>query len=229
MTTTTDNVKPLTLDEGPLRSALDDIGAAKAAVDRAKANVDHRRQDFVDLFQEILTETDDVAEDTAAAIVGELYWEHDELRVADLTAATGLSSTQLLRLAGPRRAEAPCRRCAAPTEILRTSRSRTPSGLCPTCREYDEQAWVTSVRQDALAYAPFDAPSPAAESSVASADLRRLVDHLERLLSSQQCDNSLTHTRRWARREGLSVRAVVAAVEGRGGFCDCEVVLNVTE
>jgi len=41
------------------------------------------------------------------------------------------------------------------------------------------------------------------------------------------CDGSLRHTREWASRTGRDPEAVVALVQGRGGFCDCEVLGNV--
>lgn len=226
----------LSLAAGPLHEALHEITRAKEAIEVAKADVERRRGDFAELLRSTLHDAEDLDEEAAVEVIGELYWDHDQVRVADLTAATGLSSTQLKRVAGNQRVEAPCRRCQAPTEVLRTSRSGTPSGLCPACREFEELQWLAQARQDPLAYAPFDEPwssaglddlPPPTSTSVRVTDLRRLVEHLERLLSSQQCDNALTHTRRWARREGLSVGAVEAAVKGRGGYCDCEVVLNV--
>lgn len=40
------------------------------------------------------------------------------------------------------------------------------------------------------------------------------------------CDNTLRAARRWTTNAGLNWQRLQAALEGRGAFCDCELVLN---
>ncbi len=42
------------------------------------------------------------------------------------------------------------------------------------------------------------------------------------------CDHTLTHTRAWLKAHKKPLRANLKAIEERGGYCDCEVLLNVT-
>jgi hypothetical protein len=58
--------------------------------------------------------------------------------------------------------------------------------------------------------------------------LRELGDYLDQQLArSDDCDDTLRHTIRWLKRNDLSVQACVAWLENEGGYCDCEVILNV--
>lgn len=41
------------------------------------------------------------------------------------------------------------------------------------------------------------------------------------------CDHTLVRTLEWVRRAGADAADVVAGLERLGGFCDCEVLLNV--
>ena len=43
------------------------------------------------------------------------------------------------------------------------------------------------------------------------------------------CDNTSRATKAWARREEVPWAWLRDALEERGGFCDCEVLLNVLE
>ena len=42
------------------------------------------------------------------------------------------------------------------------------------------------------------------------------------------CDKTLSRTRTWSEREGMDAENVLASVQEFGGFCDCEVLGNVT-
>ncbi len=41
------------------------------------------------------------------------------------------------------------------------------------------------------------------------------------------CDGSLLFATRWAEDHGVNVNLLQQALESRGGYCDCEVLLNV--
>ena len=60
--------------------------------------------------------------------------------------------------------------------------------------------------------------------------LAELGDYLASMLPTPStCDHTLHHTRRWLERSGLSnLDRIVAALQQRGGHCDCEVSRNVT-
>ena len=42
------------------------------------------------------------------------------------------------------------------------------------------------------------------------------------------CDHTLRHTQSWAEQQGLDAQRVLESVSEFGGFCDCEVLFNVT-
>lgn len=42
------------------------------------------------------------------------------------------------------------------------------------------------------------------------------------------CDHTLKHTRVWLKAHKMTLRDNVRALEERGGYCDCEVLLNVS-
>lgn len=42
------------------------------------------------------------------------------------------------------------------------------------------------------------------------------------------CDHTLGHTRAWLKAHNKTLRDNVSAIKERGGYCDCEVLLNVS-
>jgi len=46
-------------------------------------------------------------------------------------------------------------------------------------------------------------------------------------LQERGCDHSLRAAREWAAGAGVAWPALQVALEGNGGYCDCEVLLNV--
>lgn len=42
------------------------------------------------------------------------------------------------------------------------------------------------------------------------------------------CDHTLKHTRAWLKAHKKTLRDNVRAIKERGGYCDCEVLLNVS-
>ncbi len=211
----------LYLDDGPLGEALQAIDLALAGIETAKATLTARRHDFARVFRdEVVAHAEDPRlADDLAAVIRALYWEYPTLRLADLSAATGLDNERIRRLAGPRVVEAACLGCGTPTEVLQTRRSERREGRCPDCRQ--------------PAFDPFTSPPtwgpPPRPDLPAPPDvdwLDRLLAHLDARLRSVECDHQLTLTQRWALREGLDQDTVASRVRAFGGFCDCEVVAN---
>jgi hypothetical protein len=55
-----------------------------------------------------------------------------------------------------------------------------------------------------------------------------LYEHLKVLLSRSRCSHTLRRTRHWLQVQGVDVRANIEKIIDIGGFCDCEVLMNVT-
>jgi hypothetical protein len=45
-------------------------------------------------------------------------------------------------------------------------------------------------------------------------------------LEGAECDNTLKHTRAWIAANYLPADPIVEWLEGHGGYCDCEVLMN---
>jgi hypothetical protein len=60
--------------------------------------------------------------------------------------------------------------------------------------------------------------------------LRALLNYLEEQLFrvGVACDHTLSRTRTWAANQELDPERVLESVRAFGGYCDCEVALNVT-
>jgi hypothetical protein len=59
-------------------------------------------------------------------------------------------------------------------------------------------------------------------------ELFDLADYLYEKIDRRGCDHSVRFTKRWLRKNGIRhVRDVLEEFELHGGFCDCEVFLNV--
>jgi tetratricopeptide (TPR) repeat protein len=64
--------------------------------------------------------------------------------------------------------------------------------------------------------------------SLTADDLANLGQYLETALSQSPCDHSLAQTREWlASRPGAETDRILQALRHHGGYCDCEVLLNV--
>lgn len=57
--------------------------------------------------------------------------------------------------------------------------------------------------------------------------LESLVRHLEKSLEVRSCDHTLALTNSWAVRNELPLDALRQGLADFGGYCDCEVVMNV--
>ena len=67
----------------------------------------------------------------------------------------------------------------------------------------------------------------AARMPLDRARLEALLDHVEAAVAADGCDHTLTATEAWATREGVDLGRLHSGLEEYGGFCDCEVVMNV--
>ena len=58
-------------------------------------------------------------------------------------------------------------------------------------------------------------------------DLAALFQHLEDALGAEECDHSLVHARSFLASRSLPEAKIVRWLERSGGYCDCEVLMNV--
>lgn len=58
---------------------------------------------------------------------------------------------------------------------------------------------------------------------------RSLLRYVDELCALQGCDNTLQHAGTWARANGVSWPELSRALRSLGGFCDCEIGMNVAE
>jgi hypothetical protein len=59
------------------------------------------------------------------------------------------------------------------------------------------------------------------------AEFEALFKMLDKRLVTEGCDNTLRLTEAWLRKRGHSVASIVPWLKYHGGYCDCEVLLNV--
>ena len=71
-----------------------------------------------------------------------------------------------------------------------------------------------------------DAPRPA-PLPLEPAQCESLRQAITTGVESSGCDNTLVEAQLWARRERVPWPWLREALEERGGFCDCEVLMNV--
>lgn len=182
-----------------VQQALDEIDVADEAIDAAKQAKIERQERFVEVLRDHLEGLADRegATDAGAALLTTLYWDLVNVRIKDLQAASGLSGNELRRLVGPREATVNCFSCGTPTASVQ--RSRTGSAEWRQC---------TPCQQG-------------------PGELKDLFDFLADVLGRHRCDHRLTLTRVWATHNDRDPDAVVDELERRGGYCDCEVLLNV--
>jgi hypothetical protein len=65
---------------------------------------------------------------------------------------------------------------------------------------------------------------------VAAVTYQQLFEYLgKRLAAGEPCDNTLRLTQEFAIRHGLSFGELSQTLEGLGGYCDCEVLLNAQD
>ena len=60
-------------------------------------------------------------------------------------------------------------------------------------------------------------------------DVKHLVASVDTNVREAGCDHTLRFTEQWAAGYGVNWDDLVDVLEVNGAFCDCEVVLNITE
>jgi hypothetical protein len=58
---------------------------------------------------------------------------------------------------------------------------------------------------------------------------RSLLLYVDEMCALHGCDNTLTHAHTWARAHGVPWSSLSGSLRSLGGFCDCEVGMNVAE
>ncbi len=69
--------------------------------------------------------------------------------------------------------------------------------------------------------------SSAALMPLERAQLEELLDHVHAAVAADGCDSTWAGTDAWARGEGVDLEHLHRGLAEYGGFCDCEVVMNV--
>lgn len=64
---------------------------------------------------------------------------------------------------------------------------------------------------------------------ISISDFQNLFDALNEELENEPCDHSMQHTERFLDEHHLPVEKTVLWLHDNGGYCDCEVILNVEE
>ena len=72
-----------------------------------------------------------------------------------------------------------------------------------------------------------DMPPRAPALTLTAEQQSALAAAVARGLDKQACDNTLRAARQWAVDGGVDWPSLQAQLEGNGGYCDCEVLLNV--
>lgn len=57
--------------------------------------------------------------------------------------------------------------------------------------------------------------------------LEALLEHVDAVVAANGCDHTPAATDDWATREGIDLERLHEGLEEYGGFCDCEVLMNV--
>ena len=77
------------------------------------------------------------------------------------------------------------------------------------------------------AYLRAQQATAAAHLPLTEKQLRDLLDHVTAAVQADGCDHSLTAASAWASRAGVDVEQLQAGLAFFGGYCDCEVAMNV--
>lgn len=64
---------------------------------------------------------------------------------------------------------------------------------------------------------------------ISASQFRSLLRYVDELCSLHGCDGSLAHSRGWARANDVAWTSLGRSLRGLGGYCDCEVGMNVVE
>lgn len=79
-----------------------------------------------------------------------------------------------------------------------------------------KDAYLRAEQSSRAALVPLDRPQ-----------LKALLDHVEPAVEAHGCDHTRRAADTWAVQHGVDLPALHVALEEYGGYCDCEVVMNV--
>lgn len=77
------------------------------------------------------------------------------------------------------------------------------------------------------AYLRAEQASSATLMPIGRSHFEALLDHVEAAVEANGCDHTRKATDAWASANGLDLLSLHVALEEYGGYCDCEVVMNV--
>jgi hypothetical protein len=83
-------------------------------------------------------------------------------------------------------------------------------------RKQMKDAYLREEQASSAALMPLDRPQ-----------LEALLDHVEAAVEADGCDHSRRATDAWATAHRVELAGLHVALEEYGGYCDCEVVMNV--
>jgi hypothetical protein len=61
------------------------------------------------------------------------------------------------------------------------------------------------------------------------AQFQSLLHYVEEMIAMRGCDNTLDHAQTWARANDVGWARLGRSLRSLGGFCDCEIGLNVAQ
>ena len=56
---------------------------------------------------------------------------------------------------------------------------------------------------------------------------RSLLHYIDEMCALHGCDNTVSHAQTWARANDVAWAGLSRSLRGLGGFCDCEILMNV--
>lgn len=207
----------LRVPPGPLADALQDLEDAREVAEDGRRLVQERRRAIGPALASTLAR---VPADERTELVRELYWHAEDVRVVDLATGLGVPTGSVRRVAGPLPVEVDCWSCGAPVVVERTSRSQRPTARCRRCAEVAERL---DAEQRFEADRSFEADQHL--DVVDGAEIGARVGL--RLDAADGCDGTLRQTQDVAFELGLVPEEVLEWSRRSGGFCDCELLVNV--
>lgn len=94
----------------------------------------------------------------------------------------------------------------------------------PRVASKDERARRKKIKDD---YLRAEQAASAALMPLDRPQLEALLRHVEAAVERNGCDHSRTSTDAWAVANGVELTRLHVGLEEYGGYCDCEVVMNV--
>ncbi len=105
---------------------------------------------------------------------------------------------------------------------------------CPQCKHRDQMGYDIPADELTPGIAELLCPNCRAELSfeklgcpISHEQLDMLCDYVEDELKDRECDHTLRAADEFCRLEGLPAEAMLSWLRKHGGYCDCEVLLNV--